>query len=122
MLFAFGLNAKLWLALARGDAEPLIEALSTLPNIPAMAQWATFLRNHDELDLSRLTDDQRGDVMAAFAPQSRHAALRPWNPPPPRPDDEGRPHARPSWRTHCSSRCPGPPSSGTARRSVWART
>ena len=33
--------------------------------MPENAQWATFLRNHDELDLSRLTDEQRGDVMTA---------------------------------------------------------
>jgi maltose alpha-D-glucosyltransferase/alpha-amylase len=32
------------------------------------AQWVTFLRNHDELDLSRLTTEQRDDVYAAFAP------------------------------------------------------
>jgi maltose alpha-D-glucosyltransferase/alpha-amylase len=70
MLIAFGLNAKLWLALARGDAEPLVEALGALPKLPAMAQWATFLRNHDELDLSKLTDEQRSDVMAAFAPKA----------------------------------------------------
>jgi maltose alpha-D-glucosyltransferase/alpha-amylase len=69
LMFAFGLNAKLWLALARQDAEPLVEALGALPTLPAMAQWATFLRNHDELDLSKLTGDQRSDVMAAFAPR-----------------------------------------------------
>lgn len=69
LMFAFGLNAKLWLALARRDAEPLIEALASMPRIAAMAQWATFLRNHDELDLSKLTDEQRSDVMAAFAPK-----------------------------------------------------
>jgi len=68
MLFNFGLNAKLWLALARQDAEPLVEALSATPKLPAMAQWGTFLRNHDELDLSQLTDEQRTDVMTAFAP------------------------------------------------------
>ncbi|MFL6099763.1 MAG: alpha-amylase family glycosyl hydrolase, partial [Actinomycetales bacterium] len=69
MLFAFALNAKLWLALARQEAEPLVEALATMPPLPAMAQWATFLRNHDELDLSRLTEEQRTDVMRAFAPK-----------------------------------------------------
>lgn len=69
MLFAFGVNSQLWLALARSDAEPVIEALATLPELPAMAQWATFLRNHDELDLSRLTSEQRADTMAAFAPR-----------------------------------------------------
>ncbi|HEV2888330.1 MAG TPA: alpha-amylase family protein [Jatrophihabitans sp.] len=69
LMFAFGLNAKLWLALARCDAEPLIEGLGTMPKLAPMAQWATFLRNHDELDLSKLTDEQRSDVMAAFAPK-----------------------------------------------------
>jgi maltose alpha-D-glucosyltransferase/alpha-amylase len=69
MMFSFGLNAVLWLALARGEAEPLVEALNSMPKLPAMAQWATFLRNHDELDLSRLTEEQRSDVMRAFAPK-----------------------------------------------------
>jgi maltose alpha-D-glucosyltransferase/alpha-amylase len=69
MLFAFGINARLWLALAREDAEPLVESLAALPKLAAMAQWATFLRNHDELDLSRLTDEQRSDVMRTFAPK-----------------------------------------------------
>jgi maltose alpha-D-glucosyltransferase/alpha-amylase len=70
MLFSFVLNTKLWLALARSDAEPLVEALHHLPRVPVMAQWATFLRNHDELDLSTLTDEQRGDVFAAFGPRA----------------------------------------------------
>jgi maltose alpha-D-glucosyltransferase / alpha-amylase len=69
MLFAFGINAQLWLALARQDAEPLVQALNGLPRLPDMAQWATFLRNHDELDLSKLSEEQQGDVMAAFAPK-----------------------------------------------------
>lgn len=69
MLFAFWLNAQMWLALARQSAEPLFEALHSIPKLPAMGQWATFLRNHDELDLSQLTDQQRGDVMRAFAPK-----------------------------------------------------
>jgi maltose alpha-D-glucosyltransferase/alpha-amylase len=69
MLFSFLLNTKLWLALARSDAEPVVEALQSQPALPAMAQWATFLRNHDELDLSKLTDEQRNDVFHAFAPK-----------------------------------------------------
>ena len=69
MMFAFDLNAHLWLALARCDAEPLVENLKAMPRLPELAQWATFLRNHDELDLSRLTDEQRTDVMTAFAPK-----------------------------------------------------
>ena len=71
MLFDFVLNPKIWLALARADAEPLIEALDDrVAAARAGAQWATFLRNHDELDLSRLTDEQRGDVLRAFAPEA----------------------------------------------------
>ncbi len=69
MLFDFVLNPKIWLALARQDAEPLVEALRDPVRLPARGQWATFLRNHDELDLSRLTDDQRADVFASFAPK-----------------------------------------------------
>ncbi len=68
MMFAFLLNARIWLALARQQAEPLIDSLKGLPRLQPMAQWATFLRNHDELDLSRLTEDQRADVFRAFAP------------------------------------------------------
>ncbi|GGM07633.1 alpha-amylase family protein [Nakamurella endophytica] len=70
MMFSFGLNARLWLALARGLAEPVVEALQSLPRLQAMAQWATFLRNHDELDLSKLTADQRAEVFAAFGPKA----------------------------------------------------
>jgi maltose alpha-D-glucosyltransferase/alpha-amylase len=69
MLFDFLLNPRAWLALARTDAEPLIEALTTAVRLPQGGQWATFLRNHDELDLSRLTDEQRQDVFRAFAPR-----------------------------------------------------
>jgi maltose alpha-D-glucosyltransferase/alpha-amylase len=69
MLFDFLLNPRAWLALARSDAEPLIEALTTAVRLPHGGQWATFLRNHDELDLSRLTDEQRQDVFRAFAPR-----------------------------------------------------
>ncbi len=68
MMFSFLLNPRLWLALARGESETLVESLQTLPVLQPMAQWATFLRNHDELDLSRLTDEQRTQVFAEFAP------------------------------------------------------
>jgi maltose alpha-D-glucosyltransferase/alpha-amylase len=69
MLFNFLLNPRLWLALARGDAEPVAEALRQQPKLPAMGQWATFLRNHDELDLSRLSKEQQAEVFRAFAPK-----------------------------------------------------
>jgi maltose alpha-D-glucosyltransferase/alpha-amylase len=69
MLFDFSLNARMMLALAREDAEPVIDALRDTPGLPAAAQWATFLRNHDEVDLSKLTSEQRNDVFARFGPE-----------------------------------------------------
>jgi maltose alpha-D-glucosyltransferase / alpha-amylase len=68
MLFDFLLNGRLILALARKDPEPIVEALRTTPALPPGAQWATFLRNHDEIDLSRLTAEQRDEVFAEFGP------------------------------------------------------
>jgi maltose alpha-D-glucosyltransferase/alpha-amylase len=65
------LNQKLFVALARHDSGPLAECLRTMPTIPAACQWATFLRNHDEVDLSGLSADERADVFAAFGPEPR---------------------------------------------------
>jgi glycosidase len=70
MEFAFLMNQSLWLALARGDAEPLEQVISTLPEVPRDNAWATFLRNHDELTLDKLTVSQREEVFKAFAPRS----------------------------------------------------
>jgi maltose alpha-D-glucosyltransferase/alpha-amylase len=70
MLFDFLLNPRLWLALARGEAEPVAEALRSAPKLPDAAQRASFLRNHDELDLSRLTKPQQQEVFRAFAPRA----------------------------------------------------
>lgn len=68
MLFDFMLNGRLMLALARQDPESLIEALRDTPKLPVGGQWATFLRNHDEIDLSRLTTEQRNQVYEQFGP------------------------------------------------------
>ncbi|MEQ4305766.1 alpha-amylase family protein [Plantactinospora sp. B6F1] len=68
MLFDFMLNGRLMLALARQDPEQIIDALRDTPALPAGAQWATFLRNHDEIDLSRLTAKQRAQVYEQFGP------------------------------------------------------
>jgi maltose alpha-D-glucosyltransferase / alpha-amylase len=68
MLFDFQMNGKLMLALARADVEPIVQTMLTTPKLPHTSQWATFLRNHDEVDLSRLTDHERADVFAEFGP------------------------------------------------------
>ena len=68
LLFDFPLMQAMYLALARGDAGPLRGALEARPEIPEDAQWAVFVRNHDELTLDQLTEDERAEVFAAFGP------------------------------------------------------
>ena len=68
MLFNFMLNQKVFLGLARGDARPVAEGIEATPPIPATCQWSTFLRNHDEVDLGRLTHEERQEVFARFGP------------------------------------------------------
>ena len=69
MLFNFYINNYIFLALAREKAEPLARALHNLPRNARREQMANFIRNHDELDLERLTDDERKEVFKAFAPE-----------------------------------------------------
>lgn len=68
LLYNFLLDNYLFLALATGRAEPIGRALRLLPSIPEGCQWVNFLRNLDELDLERLTEDERESVYDAFAP------------------------------------------------------
>ena len=67
-LFNFILAGALFAGLARGSAEPIIRHLAETPKPPDRCQWFTFARNHDELNLSRLPDDERAEVMDTFAP------------------------------------------------------
>ncbi len=69
MMFNFQVNQNLFYALAASDARPLIKALKATKPRPATAQWGLFLRNHDELDLGRLTKEQRNRVFAEFGPE-----------------------------------------------------
>jgi trehalose synthase len=68
MLFAFPVMQAMYLALARQDARPLAKALESLPDIPDDSQWAHFARNHDELTLDQLSDEERQEVFDAFGP------------------------------------------------------
>lgn len=70
MMFNFAVNQRLFFALATGDARPLVKALKETKLSETTAQWGQFLRNHDELDLGRLTPEQRQAVFAAFAPET----------------------------------------------------
>jgi maltose alpha-D-glucosyltransferase / alpha-amylase len=66
MMFNFQANQHLFYALAAADTRPLAAALKATKPRPATAQWGIFLRNHDELDLGRLTKQQRQIVFDAF--------------------------------------------------------
>jgi len=68
MMFNFQVNQYLFYALASADVRPLTKALMATRPRPASAQWGLFLRNHDELDLGRLTSTQRNAVFKVFAP------------------------------------------------------
>jgi maltose alpha-D-glucosyltransferase/alpha-amylase len=68
MMFNFAENQQVFLALARQTAVPVKTAVESSPEIPTACSWATFLRNHDEIDLSGLRDSERADVFAQFGP------------------------------------------------------
>jgi maltose alpha-D-glucosyltransferase / alpha-amylase len=68
MMFNFQVNQNLFYALAAADARPLTRALKATMKRPETAQWGLFLRNHDELDLGRLTEEQRQKVFDCFGP------------------------------------------------------
>ena len=70
MVLSFVINQAMYLSLARGDATPLRDALAALPEIPEDCQWANFVRNHDELTLDKLAEDERAEVFAAFGPEA----------------------------------------------------
>lgn len=66
MIFDFISMQSMYLSLARADARPLANALLSRPDISPDNQWATFVRNHDELTLDKLSDEERQEVFAAF--------------------------------------------------------
>ncbi len=68
MMFNFQVNQNLFYAMAAADCRPLIKAVEVTRTQPQTAQWGNFLRNHDELDLGRLSKAQRETVFAAFGP------------------------------------------------------
>ncbi|MGI5162813.1 alpha-amylase family protein [Spirillospora sp. CA-253888] len=69
MCFDFIGMQRMYLALARGDARPLADALRERPAPPKDGHWATFVRNHDELTLDKLDDGERQEVFDAFGPK-----------------------------------------------------
>ena len=71
MQFDFEAMEQMYLALARQDARPLAQTLRRRPEISRESQWATFVRNHDELTLELLGTEGMQEVFAEFGPEER---------------------------------------------------
>jgi maltose alpha-D-glucosyltransferase/alpha-amylase len=71
MAFNFPIMPRIFMALRREQCWPIIEIMDQLPVIPATCQWALFLRNHDELTLEMVTDEERDYMYAEYAKDPR---------------------------------------------------
>jgi maltose alpha-D-glucosyltransferase/alpha-amylase len=71
MCFHFPVMPRMYMALRREQRYPITEILAQTPPIPEGAQWGIFLRNHDELTLEMVTDDDRDYMWAEYAKDPR---------------------------------------------------
>lgn len=71
MAFHFPLMPRMYMAVAQEDRFPVTDIMRQTPNIPADAQWAIFLRNHDELTLEMVTDAERDYLWNTYAADRR---------------------------------------------------
>jgi maltose alpha-D-glucosyltransferase/alpha-amylase len=71
MAFQFPIMPRMFMSLRREDATPMYEILERTPSIPDNCQWGLFLRNHDELTLEMVTDDERDYMYAEYAKDPR---------------------------------------------------
>ena len=71
MAFNFPVMPRMYMAVQMEDRFPLVDILQQTPDIPEGAQWALFLRNHDELTLEMVTDEERDYMYRVFAADSR---------------------------------------------------
>jgi maltose alpha-D-glucosyltransferase/alpha-amylase len=67
MAFHFPLMPRIWIALRKEDRMPIVEIMENTPPIPDDCQWALFLRNHDELTLEMVTDEERDYMWSEYA-------------------------------------------------------
>jgi len=74
MAFHFPLMPRIFMAVRREQRYPISEILAQTPPIPASCQWGIFLRNHDELTLEMVTDDERDYMYAEYAKDPRMKA------------------------------------------------
>jgi len=71
MGFHFPVMPRIFMALKNGDRTPIVEILERTPDIPESNQWCTFLRNHDELTLEMVTEEERQWMWNEYAPEER---------------------------------------------------
>ncbi len=71
MAFHFPVMPRMFMAIRREEATPLYEILAGTPPIPDSCQWGLFLRNHDELTLEMVTDEERDYMYAEYARDPR---------------------------------------------------
>ena len=71
MAFHFPLMPRMYMAIAQEDRHPIVEIMEQTPDIPPNAQWAIFLRNHDELTLEMVTSKERDYMYQMFAADPR---------------------------------------------------
>ncbi|HXB89733.1 MAG TPA: maltose alpha-D-glucosyltransferase [Mycobacterium sp.] len=74
MAFHFPLMPRIFMAVRRESRFPISEIMGQTPPIPKMAQWGIFLRNHDELTLEMVTDDERDYMYSEYAKDPRMKA------------------------------------------------
>lgn len=71
MNYHFPLMPRLYMAIALGDCTPIREILELTPDIPPGAQWGIFVRNHDELTLEMVSDEERQLMLDTYARDPR---------------------------------------------------
>jgi maltose alpha-D-glucosyltransferase/alpha-amylase len=71
MAFNFPVMPRIYMALRREDRRPIMDIISQLPDIPPDCQWCLFLRNHDELTLEMVTDEDRDYMYGEYAKDPR---------------------------------------------------
>jgi maltose alpha-D-glucosyltransferase/alpha-amylase len=71
MAFHFPVMPRMFMALRREEAMPMLEILDRTPQIPDNCQWGLFLRNHDELTLEMVTDEERDYMYDEYAKDPR---------------------------------------------------
>ena len=71
MAFHFPLMPRIYVAIRQEDCLPITEIMAQTPGIPANCQWGLFLRNHDELTLEMVTEDERDYMYLAYSANPR---------------------------------------------------